>query len=89
MAARRFLLRGQVQGVGFRYFTYRTARQLGVKGWVRNLENGAVEVLAEADNATLTHFQEILSEGPPLASVTEIQSEESRPGNYQQFSIER
>ena len=48
MAARRYRLTGRVQGVGFRYFTYRSAQRLGVTGWVRNREDGDVEVHAEA-----------------------------------------
>ena len=65
--ARRLLLTGRVQGVGFRPFVYRLARRLGVRGWVQN-RLGQVVIHAEAEPATLDAFQRaLLDEAPPLA----------------------
>ncbi len=55
---------GRVQGVGFRMTVEDTARRFGVMGWVKNLRNGRVEVVAEADEATLERFLDVLRNGP-------------------------
>ena len=73
---RRFLVEGAVQGVGFRYFTWRQARRLGLLGWVRNLPDDRVEVLAEGDAGRLEQFERELSRGPAMASVTQVRSSE-------------
>ena len=49
MIARRYVVKGRVQGVGFRYFAHRAAKGLGLRGWVKNLPNGTVEAYAEGD----------------------------------------
>jgi len=77
MAARRFLLRGRVQGVGFRYFVLGTARRMGLSGWTRNLPDGAVEVLAQGEAAELDTLEAELSEGPPAARVATVESFDS------------
>ena len=56
MRARKFWVSGQVQGVGYRYFAVRAARDLGLKGWVRNLPDGRVELLAEGSKEELDAF---------------------------------
>ena len=66
-------VRGKVQGVGFRVFTRDAAMRLGAKGWVRNIENGRVEVYAEADELTLTEFLTELYKGPPWSHVADIE----------------
>ncbi len=66
------VVKGRVQGVGFRYFTQKIAHELGLKGWVRNNPDGTVEVWAEGDENTLKIFLEHLKEGPPLAIVENI-----------------
>ncbi|MEJ2581825.1 MAG: acylphosphatase, partial [Acidobacteriota bacterium] len=53
MQAKRYLVRGRVQGVGFRYFVWREAEAPGVAGWVRNMADGSVEVVAAASADTL------------------------------------
>ena len=70
--ARNYRIRGRVQGVGYRYFTQRIALRLGVRGWVRNLPNGDVEVYAEADNAILTSFRQELERGPHGSAVEDV-----------------
>ena len=66
------VVRGRVQGVGFRWFVRETARALGVAGWVRNRTDGTVEVAAEADDRTAKQFLDTLREGPPGALVTSV-----------------
>lgn len=66
---RRYLVSGRVQGVGFRYFTRARARELGIRGWVRNLADGRVEVVASASERDLALFEQRLGEGPAGAVV--------------------
>jgi acylphosphatase len=63
---------GVVQGVGFRYFVRREALRLGVNGWVANLPNGSVAVVAEGERSALERLAEALSIGPPGASVRDV-----------------
>jgi acylphosphatase len=72
LVARRFVLRGRVQGVGFRFFTERAARVEGIGGWVANRDDGAVEVFAEGDSESLARFEAKLRHGPPAARVDEV-----------------
>src|SRR2546421_8024107 len=58
------VVRGDVQGVGFRYFVQRKADQLGVRGWVRNNDDGTVEVVAEGERAALEQLASALEGGP-------------------------
>ncbi len=69
----RIFLSGVVQGVGFRYFTKRTADSYGLSGWVRNLPDGRVEVLVEGDEEVLCHFVKDLWRGPPSARVDKME----------------
>jgi len=87
MSAKRYLIRGRVQGVGYRYFVQAVAEQLGVHGFVRNLPNGDVEVHAEADDVTLGLFKHELERGPRLARVTEVVESEATSGQYSSFLI--
>jgi acylphosphatase len=66
------LVRGQVQGVGFRWFVREAARELNLAGWVRNRRDGSVEVAAEGEPAVLANFRQSLAEGPPRARVTSV-----------------
>jgi acylphosphatase len=63
------VVHGRVQGVGFRWFVRERARELGVRGWVKNRGDGAVEVEAAGDAKSLNRFRKSLSEGPPGAQV--------------------
>jgi acylphosphatase len=67
------VIRGRVQGVGFRWFVREQGRRLGVRGWVRNRPDGAVEVSADGDAAALEALRARLREGPPGAAVTDVQ----------------
>ena len=71
----RLLIRGRVQGVGFRYFTLQEAEKLGVKGSVRNRSDGSVEVIAVADPPRLEQFVGVLQRGPRFARVSGVEQE--------------
>jgi acylphosphatase len=88
MRARHYLVRGRVQGVGYRYFALAAAEQLGIRGYARNLGSGEVEIHAEGDDAALTRFKEELRRGPRMARVSEV-IEEDLPatGSYSSFLI--
>jgi len=66
-------IEGRVQGVFFRASTRETARSLGVRGWVRNTHDGAVEVLLIGSKSALAQMREWLQEGPPQARVTSVE----------------
>ncbi len=66
------LVNGKVQGVGFRAFTVYHAKQKGIAGWVRNRQDGKVEVEAEGPKPVLEAFLKVLEQGPPLSRVTQI-----------------
>jgi len=72
---RRFVVRGRVQGVGYRWFVARTARGLGLTGHARNLADGSVEVVATGEGALLEHLAGALERGPPGAVVAGIDVE--------------
>lgn len=77
---RRYLVKGRVQGVGFRQFTAEKARALHISGWVRNLPDGNVEAEAEADEAMLAELEKLLQEGPGFSCVTHVQKEDLPAG---------
>ena len=76
-AARRFLISGRVQGVGFRYFAERAALEIGVTGCARNLADGRVEVHASGSPEQLSEFEARLRQGPRHADVRGFESQES------------
>ena len=77
--ARRFVVRGRVQGVGFRWFVEREAHLLGIAGWVRNNHDGSVEVLAQGTRDQLSGLRSRLREGPRAARVDEVAESEAQP----------
>jgi acylphosphatase len=77
--ARRFVVRGRVQGVGFRWFVEREAHLLGIAGWVRNNADGSVEVLAIGTREQLAGLRSRLREGPRAARVDDVEEAEARP----------
>jgi acylphosphatase len=70
--ARRFVISGRVQGVGFRAFTQQAARALGVTGWAQNLDNGDVEVHANGTPQHLDDFESRLRQGPRWSEVRSV-----------------
>jgi acylphosphatase len=85
--ARKFLISGRVQGVGFRYFCQRAAREAEVTGWARNLADGRVEVHANGTPHQLDQFEGRLRLGPPHADVRGFESREAAPEDAQSFFI--
>ncbi len=80
-------MRGEVQGVGFRDATLRRARELGVLGWVRNGEDGTVQVHAEGPEPAVAELLELLHTGPPAARVSDIAVEDVTAEGHEQFAI--
>jgi len=79
---------GRVQGVNFRWNTKVAADKLGIKGWVRNLDDGRVEVIAEGDNERIDKFIEYLKKGPVLARVDKVEiAEEKFKNEFYEFKI--
>ena len=76
---RRYVVRGRVQGVGFRWFVEREASTIGVAGWVRNNYDGSVEVLATGTREQLSQLRRKLQEGPRAARVDDLDESEARP----------
>ncbi|MGH9566945.1 MAG: acylphosphatase [Candidatus Angelobacter sp.] len=77
--ARRFVVRGRVQGVGFRWFVEREAHTLGIAGWVRNNGDGTVEILAMGSREQLSSLRSRLQQGPRAARVDDVAESESKP----------
>ncbi len=76
--ARRFVVRGRVQGVGFRWFVEREAHILGIAGWVRNNADGSVEVLAQGSRDQLSGLRSRLRDGPRAARVDAVEESDVR-----------
>jgi len=88
MIGRRFIVKGRVQGVGFRYFAIRAAREAGVTGTVRNLPDGNVEAIAEGTRDAIERFRVSLQKGPSYAHVSDLVEEETQPtGRYPGFDV--
>jgi acylphosphatase len=86
--ARRWVLSGEVQGVGFRYTARQVAERLGVRGWVRNLPDGTVEVQAAGSEEQLAAFREELQKGSRTARVEGLEEEELvQVPRWQSFNI--
>jgi len=82
------IVRGHVQGVFFRASTKRRARELGVSGWVKNLADGSVEVVAEGPDAALADLVRWCRSGPPGAGVDSLDEEWTEPrGDLAGFRI--
>ena len=76
---KRYVVRGRVQGVGFRWFVEREAHILGIAGWVRNNHDGSVEVLAQGTRDQLSGLHSRLREGPRAARVDAVEVSEGQP----------
>ena len=84
--ARKYLIRGRVQGVGFRYFVEQAATALGVRGYARNLDDGRVEVYAVGTREQLSELTGMLWKGPRLAEVRGVDEDEAPIENIQGFT---
>jgi acylphosphatase len=78
-AARRFLISGHVQGVGFRYFTQDAARRDGLHGFVRNHDDGTVEAVAEGESEALERFERAIRRGPSRSRIEQVVVDEIEP----------
>ena len=80
---------GVVQGVFFRQSTRQKAIQLGIRGWVRNSDDGTVEVVAEGEDEKLEEFIEWCNHGPSGAFVTAVKIRETQPSQFKNFEVRR
>lgn len=88
IVARRYVISGRVQGVGFRYYTEDLARREGVSGFVRNLPDGRVEAVVEGDADAVGRVEIALWRGPRGARVDDIEIDETAPsGRFTGFRI--
>lgn len=78
---------GRVQGVGYRRYSHKVALSLGLKGWVRNLKDGRVEIQASGSPSVLEKFLSDLRTGPLLAKVTDLKVQELGQQLEQDFEI--
>ena len=85
--ARRYLIAGRVQGVGYRAFAQQAAHELGVTGWARNLDDGGVEVHANGNAAHLDTFEARLRQGPRWSGVRSVEVTEAAVSGAQEFAI--
>jgi len=86
--AKRWFIRGRVQGVGYRYFAQRSAADLGLTGYTRNLEDGRVEVYAVGPKTKLAELAGLLYKGPRWSDVRGVEEQEAAIQEYGSFRIE-
>jgi acylphosphatase len=87
--ARKYVVSGRVQGVGYRFFAERVGNQLGLRGYVKNLWNGDVEAYAIGDEVQLEEFRRRLAEGPRAGRVTSVEESDAPVDKrYTRFVIE-
>ncbi len=84
---RHFLVSGQVQGVFFRASAQETARKLGLTGWVRNLSDSRVELVACGEEAALKRLEQWLWQGPPRARVSRVEAHEAATELFTCFDV--
>lgn len=85
--AKRFVIRGRVQGVGFRFFVEKHAQRLGLRGYAKNLSDGTVEVVAAGKPALVDELAGHLQQGPRLAYVAGVHHEEAPLSDYDAFRV--
>ena len=88
LEARRWYVRGRVQGVGYRYFAQRSAQALGLTGYTRNLDDGRVEVYAAGPAGKLAELAPLLHRGPRWADVRGVDEEEAAVHVFGSFRID-
>ncbi len=86
MIAKRILVYGRVQGVGFRWFTCQEAQRLGLVGWVRNLRDGSVEIHAQGTESQIDAMQAWAAHGPPSAHVDNLRAMSCQPETLTGFT---
>jgi acylphosphatase len=88
LIGRRYIVKGRVQRVGFRFFVEDAARREGIQGYVRNRHDGTVEVVAEGDADAMRRFEMALRRGPSGARVDDVETTEVEASRrFTQFSV--
>ncbi|MGC8545032.1 acylphosphatase [Athalassotoga sp.] len=87
MISRVYIIKGTVQGVGFRSFIYNRAKALEIKGYVENLDDGSVKVVAEGEDSDLSAFEGYLYEGSAFSTVDSVEFEEFPVHGYKDFEV--
>jgi acylphosphatase len=88
LVARRYVVKGRVQRVGFRFFAEDAAQRENIRGFVRNRHDGSVEVVAEGDADAVTRFEMAIRRGPLGARIDEVETSELEPSNrFSSFSV--
>jgi acylphosphatase len=87
LTARRYIVKGRVQGVGYRYFAKNAAEKLGLKGYARNLDDGTVEVLAVGPESAIEDLLGNLQRGPRLSEVRGVEYEPAPVEHHGSFEI--
>ncbi|MBI2839052.1 MAG: acylphosphatase [Acidobacteria bacterium] len=88
MLTRRYIVKGRVQGVGYRYFVLRCARERGLTGYAKNLWDGDVEVVAQGDSEALDALETDLRRGPRAAHVLDVARDDIETPPFDGFGIE-
>ncbi|MCC6262299.1 MAG: acylphosphatase [Bryobacterales bacterium] len=86
-SAKRFVVRGRVQGVGYRFFVEKHAQRMGLRGYAKNLGDGTVEVVAYGASSAIQELEGLLRIGPRLALVSGVETETAPSGDYTQFRV--
>ena len=89
MVSKKIFISGKVQGVGFRFHAHEEAARLGLKGWVRNLPDGRVELLVTGEEQSVASMIKWLHKGPPTAKVEKVDVADSKEKAQDQFYIRR
>jgi acylphosphatase len=89
MESKRIIVRGRVQGVGFRYSTLNAANKFGIKGWVKNQVDHSVLIEAEGEDLNMNLFLDWVNKGPALSRVDEVLISQASIKNYNRFEIKR
>ncbi len=87
MISRVYIVKGIVQGVGFRSFVYAHAKALGIKGYVENLDDGSVKIVAEGEDTDLLTFESYLYEGSAFSRVDSVEFQEIPFHGYKDFEV--
>ena len=86
---RSYLVSGRVQGIGFREWVRRTARTHGVRGWVRNREDGRVEAVVTAEDVVLERFEAVLRAGSALSRIESVETSDIEETPFSDFEVRR
>lgn len=87
MHTHNWIVTGRVQGVGFRYFTYSIANKYELKGWVRNLQNGSVEVMVQGEEGRIENLKKYLLRGNMFIKVKKVEEKTLEMDGFPSFEI--